>query len=176
MRTHELKCWPEYLDAILSGAKTFDGRKHDRDFVIGDVVLLREWFPITQQYGRRRAERIITYILPGGQFGIAADYCVLGYTDAWKASAKERAEERILALEAENARLRRWVDDLQSGMYVNCVYCGHNYGPGETTPVSMAEALKAHVEQCSEHPMSALRAKLQETERALAKLRGTTTP
>ena len=54
-------------------------------------------------------------------------------------------------------RLRRHVDDLQSGMFINCVYCGHRYGPGETTPVSMADALKAHVEQCPEHPMSALR-------------------
>jgi hypothetical protein len=58
----------------------------------------------------------------------------------------------------ELMRLRQWVADLQSGMYVNCVYCGHRYGPGETTPVSMAEALKQHVEQCPAHPMSALKA------------------
>ena len=57
---------------------------------------------------------------------------------------------------AENARLTAWVADLQSGMYVNCVYCGFSYGPGETTPVSMADALKAHVEQCPKHPMSEL--------------------
>ena len=54
-------------------------------------------------------------------------------------------------------RLEAWIADLQSGMYVNCVYCGHRYGPGETTPVSMAAALKAHVEACPEHPMSALK-------------------
>jgi hypothetical protein len=53
--------------------------------------------------------------------------------------------------------MKRWVDDLQSGMYVNCVYCGHRYGPGETTPVSMADALKEHVERCPKHPMSLLR-------------------
>ena len=63
-------------------------------------------------------------------------------------------------LRAENERLTAWVEDLQSGMYVNCVYCGHRYGPGETTPVSMADALKEHVEQCPEHPMSALRAEV----------------
>lgn len=65
-------------------------------------------------------------------------------------------------LKAENSRLNAWIADLQSGMYVNCVYCGHRYGPGETTPVSMADALKAHVEQCQKHPMSALRAALRE--------------
>jgi len=53
-------------------------------------------------------------------------------------------------------RLEKWVADLQAGMYVNCVYCGHRYGPGETTPVSMADALKAHVVECPAHPMSGL--------------------
>lgn len=64
----------------------------------------------------------------------------------------------IAALEAENAQMKSWVADLQSGMYVNCVYCGHRYGPNETTPVSMADALKAHVENCPKHPMSKLKA------------------
>lgn len=68
-------------------------------------------------------------------------------------------EAGMIALELiqEHKRLCAWVDDLQSGMYVNCVYCGHQYGPGETTPVSMAEALKTHVETCPEHPMSRLK-------------------
>lgn len=62
------------------------------------------------------------------------------------------------SLRSEITRLKQWIADLQSGMYVNCVYCGHRYGPGETTPVSMADALKAHIEQCPEHPMSKLKA------------------
>ena len=72
-------------------------------------------------------------------------------------AAPETAAERD-RLRAEVERLKAWVTDLQSGLYVNCVYCGHRYGPGETTPVSMAAALKAHVEQCPQHPISALRA------------------
>jgi hypothetical protein len=64
-----------------------------------------------------------------------------------------------IALDKERiATLRAWVDDLQSGMFVNCVYCGHRYGPKETTPVSMADALREHIEFCPDHPMSALRA------------------
>ena len=45
-------------------------------------------------------------------------------------------------------------------MYINCVYCGHRYGPSDEVPASMADVLKEHVEQCPQHPMSALRAKL----------------
>ena len=60
----------------------------------------------------------------------------------------------------EIARLRQWVDDLHSGMFINCVYCGHRYGPREGTPVSMAYVLKEHIEQCPEHPLSHANAEL----------------
>lgn len=70
----------------------------------------------------------------------------------------------------EIARLRQWVEDLQSGMYVNCVYCGHRYGPDDTTPVSMADALKEHVEKCPEHPMSHLRSQLEAAREQLQRI------
>ncbi len=69
----------------------------------------------------------------------------------------------------EIARLTAWVHDLQRGMYINCVYCGHRYGPDDAVPATMADVLKAHVERCPKHPMSALRrqvAHLEVIERA----------
>uniref|UniRef100_A0A6M3LBT4 Uncharacterized protein n=2 Tax=viral metagenome TaxID=1070528 RepID=A0A6M3LBT4_9ZZZZ len=57
----------------------------------------------------------------------------------------------------ENAWLRKWINDLQSGLYINCVYCGHRYGPNSEVPASMADVLKVHIERCPEHPMSSLR-------------------
>lgn len=69
--------------------------------------------------------------------------------------------------ERELTQLQQWINDLQSGMWINCVYCGHRYGPGETTPVSMADALKAHIEQCPKHPMSALKAEVEQLRAAL---------
>lgn len=63
---------------------------------------------------------------------------------------------KIRMLEAEVERLRDWVADCQSGMYVNCVYCGHRYGPADQVPVSMALALKQHIAQCPAHPMAEL--------------------
>ena len=62
------------------------------------------------------------------------------------------------------AELRKWVADLQSRMYINCVYCGHRYGPKESTPVSMADVLKEHVERCPAHPMSKLRDRVNKLE------------
>ncbi len=59
-----------------------------------------------------------------------------------------------------NFQLRGWIDDLQSGMYINCVYCGHRYGPSDKTPASKAEMLKQHIEICPDHPMSKLKVEL----------------
>ena len=62
----------------------------------------------------------------------------------------------------EIKRLRSWVSDLQSGMFVNCVYCGHRFGHRADTQVSMAEVLYQHIEKCPQHPMSAMKAQLEE--------------
>lgn len=71
-------------------------------------------------------------------------------------------------LQSEISRLKSWVNDLQSGMYVNCVYCGHRYGQTDEVPVSMADVLKAHIEQCPNHPMSKLRQENEQLKSALS--------
>jgi Zn ribbon nucleic-acid-binding protein len=52
--------------------------------------------------------------------------------------------------------LEQWVADLHSGMFVNCVYCGHRYGPADKVPGAMADVLKEHIASCPKHPMSGL--------------------
>ena len=76
MAKHELKTWSEYFQAVLNGSKTFEVRKNDRSFKVGDLLLLREWDNI--EYTGDTALFKITYILQGGNFGIEAGYCVLG--------------------------------------------------------------------------------------------------
>ena len=68
-----------------------------------------------------------------------------------------RLREENSRLQDETARLQQWVNDLQSGMFVNCVYCGHRYGPNKDTPVAMADVLKAHILECPQHPLSTLK-------------------
>jgi Ni,Fe-hydrogenase maturation factor len=53
-------------------------------------------------------------------------------------------------------RLQLWIADLQSGMFINCVYCGHRYGRADQVSASKAEVLKQHIAHCPEHPMSEL--------------------
>lgn len=45
MTEHELKCHTEYFGRICSGQKTFEIRKNDRDFQVGDILVLKEYDP-----------------------------------------------------------------------------------------------------------------------------------
>ena len=87
-------------------------------------------------------------------------------------SKQERLEAENAFLREENAllcrrlsRYEQWVADLQAGMYINCVYCGHRYGPDDEVPASMADVLKAHIEVCPEHPLSKAMARIAELEK-----------
>lgn len=79
--THELKVWPACFAAVESSAKPFDVRENDRHFQLGDLLLLREYEPESEQYSGRTLTRWISYILHGGSFGLAAGWCVLGFQE-----------------------------------------------------------------------------------------------
>lgn len=77
-KTHEMKTWPSYFNAVINDLKPFEVRKADRPFKVGDTLLLREWNPNTEQYTGACLTRQISYILAGGQFGIEPGYVILG--------------------------------------------------------------------------------------------------
>ncbi|KKL85795.1 hypothetical protein LCGC14_1951120 [marine sediment metagenome] len=77
------------------------------------------------------------------------------------------ALDSLASAAQEIERLKAWVNDLQAGMYINCVYCGHRYGPDDEVPESMADVLKEHVEQCPEHPMSKVKKDCERLEGAV---------
>lgn len=74
-KVHELKVLPKYFAAVSEGKKTFELRKDDRGFELGDELRLREWDGNT--YSGRSITCKITYILKGFQ-GLEDDYAVLG--------------------------------------------------------------------------------------------------
>jgi len=48
--THFLKTWPPYFQAIASGSKTFELRRNDRGYAVGDILVLREFEPDVERY------------------------------------------------------------------------------------------------------------------------------
>jgi len=59
---HELKTWPEYFAEVIAGTKTFEIRKNDRGFKVGDMLALYEWCPQQRQYLKECVIVEITYM------------------------------------------------------------------------------------------------------------------
>lgn len=84
-RDHALKTWPVFFERMVDGSKTFEIRKDDRDFQVGDTLSLHEWSPSANYQRGAYTDRVlraeITYILrpvlSGDVPGIADGYCVL---------------------------------------------------------------------------------------------------
>lgn len=78
---HDLKCWPEYFQAVKSGIKPFELRKDDRGYAVGDVLHLREFDPDTALYTGDEIDKTVTYVLPTklfGELGEGAKYVIMG--------------------------------------------------------------------------------------------------
>ena len=69
---HELKIFPEYFEAVISGKKSFEIRKADRPFAVGDILALNEFDPTIPGYTDNSCLVYVDYILSG-------DYCKEGY-------------------------------------------------------------------------------------------------
>lgn len=84
MKLHELKIKHEYLVEVDIGRKTFELRKNDRDFQVGDLI---HFIDIKSQdykgdcdiFIDENALYIIIYILKDvPEYGLDKDYCILG--------------------------------------------------------------------------------------------------
>ena len=78
MTIHELKTCPVLFQDMLDGVKTFEYRKNDRQFKVGDRLHLREWCPEAEKYSGRTLAVDVIYMVQGGQFGIPVGYCIMG--------------------------------------------------------------------------------------------------
>lgn len=77
MEKHKLKTWKPYFEEIFKDNKDFELRKNDRDFKVGDELLLQEWDNETQLYTGREILVYVNYMLEGGQFGLEEGYVIM---------------------------------------------------------------------------------------------------
>jgi len=60
--THELKIYKEYFEPVLNESKTFEIRKNDRDYRVGDRIVLNELHDDKKTYTGRYFKGVITYV------------------------------------------------------------------------------------------------------------------
>ena len=74
---HKVKILPKYLQAVLKGEKTFEIRKNDRGYKVGDIIELREWDLERNRCTGLCVRKKITYVLEDFE-GIKEGFCILG--------------------------------------------------------------------------------------------------
>jgi len=78
MATHELKVIPRFWAKLEMGDLTFQLRRNDRDYRVGDILRLKEY---SHDYGFTGSTLVfdVTYILlPEDMPGIERGWCILG--------------------------------------------------------------------------------------------------
>lgn len=76
--THYLKTIPPFFQDAIEGIKPFEVRKDDRDFRVGDILILEEWDSNRTVYTGRKASFDVTYKLVGETWGLMNGVCVMG--------------------------------------------------------------------------------------------------
>jgi uncharacterized protein DUF3850 len=113
LRTHDLKVWPPYFDALADGTKTFEVRKDDRGIEPGDLLQLREWDPTDSGvprvyepvgYTGREVTLRVSYVLRGREardFGISRDHCVIALSAASAPVGGRSQDEQVRRAESD---------------------------------------------------------------------------
>lgn len=76
-KCHYLKTWPGPYEASEAGLKPFEIRKNDRDYKVGDTLVLQCWRPATQEYTGQQLSRKVIFILANEEFGLNPGYVAM---------------------------------------------------------------------------------------------------
>jgi len=83
--THELKTDPEVFQAVWDDLKTYELRKNDRNFEVGQLLKLKETKSTGAEmkegaplvYTGRTVTAEVTHVLNGPIYGLAEGWCIL---------------------------------------------------------------------------------------------------
>jgi hypothetical protein len=77
MKVHTIKCKPEYFKHLLDGTKTSEIRQNDRDYKVGDTLLICEFD--AKGFTRRDVVRKISHILTDKFVGLPPGWVCLSF-------------------------------------------------------------------------------------------------
>lgn len=124
---HVLKCHPGPFEAVRAGRKAFEYRFHDRNYQLGDLLVLQEYNPELDSLSGEATIVRVVYLLAGGQFGVPEKYCVMSIepvnasTEAkcFHVEAWERCTRYLEGSSGERAAVVAWLRTLDpsGGVY-----------------------------------------------------------
>lgn len=105
-QVHDLKVWREFWPALVGNLKPFEVRLDDRDYRVGDTLRLRCFDERSNDYTGPEINRLVTYILDGGKFGIQAGHIVMGLANLPPTTTGESGLSTLAEIQ-ERGRARR---------------------------------------------------------------------
>lgn len=81
MTEHILKTWPHFFNDVVSGEKKNEVREADRNFAVGDVLVLREW-DASSNFSGREERVVVTHM-----------HRSVGIVDGWVMMSIEKESE-----------------------------------------------------------------------------------
>lgn len=90
MTQHELKTDPSAFDALWDEIKSYELRKNDRKFKVGDILDLRDFDAELGTYGGRWIIAEVTHMTPGGKYGLPTWLCCMSIRILSKHLASEK--------------------------------------------------------------------------------------
>ncbi len=81
MKVHKLKIWPEFFIKVKALEKLFEVRYNDRDYKQGDMVVLEEYNPVSQEYTGDFIRAEIGYMIDGEYLGITNGFVVFSLSN-----------------------------------------------------------------------------------------------
>ena len=78
MGIHILKTVQPFFDEVEKGTKTFELRRNDRDFQVGDEVYLQEYDMLHNSFSGKMVKVLITYILEN-RVGLDDSFCIFAF-------------------------------------------------------------------------------------------------
>lgn len=73
---HDLKILPSFYEDVIQHRKTFEVRKNDRPYAVGDFLILREYTP-NKGYSGRAVQVPVIYMLNDLRY-CKRDYVIMG--------------------------------------------------------------------------------------------------
>lgn len=79
MAHHDLKCHPHFFAAIVEGKKTFEIRRNDRAYRVGDTMTLKEYDPSLGHTGKETGPFDVVYLMTAEDFpAILPGFVIMG--------------------------------------------------------------------------------------------------